>query len=48
MKHKVKPMKEIDEMVCGATRVCFFDGRKLLDCMRHEHIYFSIIIKDVK
>ena len=48
VKHKLKSLKEIDEKVCSATRVCVVDGRKLLDTMRHEHIHFSIIPKKGK
>ena len=48
MKHKLKPLKEIDEKVCNVARVCVVDGRKFLDTMRHEHMCFSIIPKDGK
>ena len=48
MKHKLKPLKEIDKKVCSATRVCVVDGRKFLDTMRHEHVCFSIVPKDGK
>ena len=48
MKHKMKPLKEIDEKVCSATRVCVVDGRKFLDSMRYEHVCFHIISKDGK
>ena len=48
VKHKLKPLKEIDEKVCSATIVCVVDGRKFLDSMRHEHMCFSIIPKNCK
>ena len=46
VKHMLKPLKETDEKVCSATRVCVFDGRKFLDTMRHGHMCFSIIPKE--
>ena len=45
VKHKLKPLKEIDEKVCSAARVCVVDGRNFLDSMRHEHMFFVIIPK---
>ena len=48
MKHKLKPLKEIDENACSATKVYVVDGRKFLHIMRHEHIHFSIIPKKGK
>ena len=35
-------------MVCSATKVCFVDGKKFLDTMRHEDVCFSIVPKDGK
>ena len=48
VKHKLKPLQEMNEMVCSATKVCVVDGRKLLDTMRCEHMHFVIILKDGK
>ena len=48
MKHKLKPLKEIDEKVCSTTRICVVDGRKFLDTMRHEHMCFPKILQDGK
>ena len=48
VKHKLKPLKEIDEKVCSATRVCVVYGKKFLDTMRHEYVCFSIVPKDGK
>ena len=38
VKHNLKPLKETDEKVCSATRVCVVDRRNFLDSMRHEHM----------
>ena len=35
-------------MVCSATRVCFVDGKKFLDTMRHKDVCFSIVPRDGK
>ena len=48
VKHKMKPLKDIYEKVCSATRVCVVDGRKFFDSMRCEHMRFSTIPKDGK
>ena len=48
MKHKMKPLKEINEKVCSDSRICFVYGRKFLDIMRCEHICFAIIPKGGK
>ena len=48
VKHNLKSLKEIGEKVCSATRACVVDGRKFLDTIRHEHMCFSIILKDGK
>ena len=48
VKHKLEPLKEIDEKVCSAARVRVVDGRKFLDTMRHEHVCFAIVSKDGK
>ena len=48
VKHKLKPLKEMNEKVCTIARVCVIDGRKFLDTMRHEHVCFSIVLKDRK
>ena len=46
--HKLKPLKEKEEKVCSATRICFVDGKEFLKGMKHEHMYLSIIAKDSK
>ena len=48
MRHKLKPLKETEEKVCGSARVTFVDGRKFLDGMRHEHVCFALIPKASK
>ena len=35
-------------MVCSAGRVCIVDGKRFLDTMKCEHVYFSIVPKDGK
>ena len=35
-------------MVCSATKVCVFNGKKFLDTMRREDVCFSIVPKDAK
>ena len=44
----MKPLKETNEKVCSATRLCFVDAREFLESMRCEHMCFAIIPKDVK
>ena len=48
MKHYLMPLKEVDEKVCSATRLCVANGRMFLNTMRHEHVCFSIVPKDGK
>ena len=48
VKHKLKSLKEKEEKVCSATRICFVDGKEFLKGMKHEHMCFSIIPKDSK
>ena len=48
MKHKLKPFNDKEEKACSHSRVHFFDGKKFLECMRCDHMYFSIIPKDSK
>ena len=48
MKHKLKPLKDKEEKVCSAARICFVDGKEFLKGMKHEHMCFSIIPKDSK
>ena len=45
VKYKLKPLQEMNEKVCSATRVCVVDERKFFDSMRHEHMHFAIIPK---
>ena len=35
-------------MVFGAARLCFVDGKKFFDTMRHEDECFAIVPKDGK
>ena len=48
MKHKLKPLKEKEGNVCSSTRISFVDGKEFLKGMKHEHMYFYIILKDSK
>ena len=48
MKHKLKSLKDKEEKVCSAARICFIDGKEFLKGMKHEHMCFSIIPKDSK
>ena len=48
VKHKLKPLQEMNEKVCSTARICVFDGRKFLDTIRHDHVFFSIVPKDGK
>ena len=48
MKHKLNPLKEINEKVCSVARVCVVDGKKFLDTMRCEDLCFAIVPKDGK
>ena len=48
VKHKLKPLQEMNEKVCSVAMVCVVDGRMFLDTMRHEHVCFSIVPKDGK
>ena len=45
-KHKLKPLKDIDERACSASRVCFVDGNKFLNGVRQKHMCFFIIPED--
>ena len=48
VKHKLKPLKDKEEKVCSAARICFVDGKYFLKGMKHEHMCFAIIPKDSK
>ena len=48
MKHELNPLKEKEEKVCSAPRICFLDGKEFLKDMKLEHMCFSIIPKDSK
>ena len=48
VKHELKPLKDKEEKVCSATKICFVDGKEFLKGMKHEHLCFSIIPKDSK
>ena len=48
IKHKLKPLQEMNEMVCSAARVCVVDRKKFIDTMTHEDVYFDIVPKDGK
>ena len=38
----------MNEKVCSATRISIVDGRKFLETMTHEHVFFAIVCKDGK
>ena len=38
VKDKLKPLQEMNEAVCSATKVCVVDGKKFLDTMRCEDV----------
>ena len=40
VKHKLKPLQETNEAICSAARVCVVDGKKFLDTMMHEDVFF--------
>ena len=48
MKHKLKPLKEKEEKVCSATRICLVDGKEFLQGMKYEHMCFGVIPKHGK
>ena len=48
MKHKLKSLKDKEEKVCSAAKICFFDGKEFLKGMKNEHMCFAIIPKDSK
>ena len=48
VKLKLKPLKDKEEKVCSAARICFVDGKEFLKGMKHEHMCYSIIHKDSK
>ena len=48
MKHKLKLLTKKEEKVCSAARICFIDGKKFLQGMKHDHMCFSIIPKNGK
>ena len=48
MKHKLKSLKDKEEKVFSATRICIVDGKYFLKGMKHEHMCFAIIPNDSK
>ena len=48
VKHKMKPLQEMNEMVFSVARVCVVDRRKFLYIIRCEHMCFYIIPKERK
>ena len=48
MKHKLKTLKNKEEKLCSATKLCFFDGKDFFKGMKCENMCFSIIPKDSK
>ena len=48
MKHTLKPLKDKEEKICSATKICFIDEKEFLKGMKHEHMCFAIIPKDSK
>ena len=47
VKHKLKSLKDIDEKVCSVARVCLVDGKKFLEGMRNENMFFSIKFRKI-
>lgn len=41
--HKLKPLKEAKEKVCGDARICLVDKRNFLEGMKHEHMCYALI-----
>ena len=48
MKHKLKPLQEMNKVICSAAKVCVVGGKKFLDTMRCEDVCFAIVPKDEK
>ena len=48
VKHKLKPLKDKEEKVCSAARICFVDGKEFLKGIKCENMCFAIIPKDSK
>ena len=44
----MKLLKDKEEKVCSAAKICFVDGKEFLKGMKHEHMCFAIIPKDGK
>lgn len=45
MQHKLNKLKETKEKVCSNAQICLVDGRKFLEGMHHDHMYFPLILK---
>ena len=43
VRHKLKPLKETEEKVCSSARICYVDGRKFLEGMKHERVCYALI-----
>ena len=41
--HNLKPLKETEEKVCSSARICYVDGRKILEGMKHERVCYALI-----
>ena len=41
VRHKLKPIKKDKEKVCNSARICFVDGKKFLEGMKHEHMCYA-------
>jgi hypothetical protein len=41
--HKLKPLKKAEEKVCSSARICYVDGRKFLEGMKHECVCYALI-----
>lgn len=39
--HKLKPLKEVEENLCSCARICFVDGRKFLEGIKHMFFFNS-------
>lgn len=36
VRHKLKPLKEVEEKVCSSARICFIGGKEFLEAPKHD------------
>ena len=41
VRHKLKVLNEIEDKVYITTKICCVDGRKFLEGIRHENVFFK-------